>query len=407
MIYQNIKKCRICNSKNLKKILDLKKQPSSNSLRRNIRDKEYKIPLVLLFCNDCSTVQLSSTANPKYLFDHYVWVTKTSKSAKDYSNLFCDRILKKTKKNSFIVEIASNDGTFLKPFIIKKRKVLGVDPAKNIARMANKDGVKTLPEFFNINCAKKIIKSHDKADIVFARNVIPHVKDIHSIIEGMSALLSENGTAVIEFHYSKIIQDELHYDSIYHEHLFYFTITTITNLLKKYGLNAYDVDKSPISGGSLVLYFSKENIKPNKKLIAMLNLEKTKKVNSYLSWIKFAKQSTKHALKFKETLKKLKTKYDLIGYGASARSSTLLNFSGIDNSIISKIIDKNKLKRNKFTPGSGIKILDYENIIEKISNYNLVVILAWNFKNEIINDLKKNGYKGKFLVPLPNKIVFK
>ena len=407
MIYQNIKKCRICNSKNLKKILDLKKQPSSNSLRRNIRDKEYKIPLVLLFCNDCSTVQLSSTANPKYLFDHYVWVTKTSKSAKDYSNLFCDRILKKTKKNSFIVEIASNDGTFLKPFIIKKRKVLGVDPAKNIARMANKDGVKTLPEFFNINCAKKIIKSHDKADIVFARNVIPHVKDIHSIIEGMSALLSENGTAVIEFHYSKIIQDELHYDSIYHEHLFYFTITTITNLLKKYGLNAYDVDKSPISGGSLVLYFSKENIKPNKKLIAMLNLEKTKKVNSYLSWIKFAKQSTKHALKFKETLKKLKTKYDLIGYGASARSSTLLNFSGIDNSIISKIIDKNKLKRNKFTPGTSIKILDYENIIEKISNYNLVVILAWNFKNEIINDLKKNGYKGKFLVPLPNKIVFK
>lgn len=407
MIYHNIKKCRICSSSKLEQILDLKKQPSSNSLRQSMKNKEFKIPLILLFCKDCKTVQLSSTANPKYLFNHYVWVTKTSKSAKEYSNLFCKRILNKTKKNSFIVEIASNDGTFLKPFIKKKRKVLGVDPAKNIAKMANKDGIKTWPEFFNKVCAKKIIKSYDKADIVFARNVIPHVKDIHSIMKGISMLLSKDGTGIIEFHYSKIIQEELHYDSIYHEHLFYFTIETITNLLKKYGLFAFDFDKSPISGGSLVLYFSKNKKDLSRKFKTIKDLEKKNKINSYSSWIRFAKRSIDHSKNFKRTIQKLNENHNIIGYGASARSSTLLNFSGIDNSIIPKIIDKNKLKANKFTPGSSIKILDYDKIIKKIKSYNLVVILAWNFKKEILHDLKKNGYKGKFLIPLPNKIKLK
>ena len=149
MIYQNINKCRLCNSNKLTKILNLKKQPSSNALRTSLKHKEHYIPLSILFCNNCKIVQLSSTANPKYLFNHYVWVTKTSKSAKEYANIFCDRVLNKTKANSIIVEIASNDGTFLKPFKKRKRTVLGIDPAKNIARMAKSDGINTIPVFFN------------------------------------------------------------------------------------------------------------------------------------------------------------------------------------------------------------------------------------------------------------------
>ncbi len=404
MIYENITSCRICSSSDLKKILDLKKQPSSNSLRKSLKFREYKIPLKILYCKKCSTVQLSSTANPRYLFNHYVWVTETSKSAKEYSKLFCKRVLNKTKKNSFIVEIASNDGTFLKPFKKNKRKVLGVDPAKNIASIANKNGIKTMAEFFNYKCAQKIKKKYSKADIVFARNVIPHVKDIKSIIKGTSELLSEDGTAIIEFHYAKIIQEELHYDSIYHEHLFYFTINTLSNLCKKYGLHVYDVDKSPISGGSIVLYFSKKNLKKTFKLKQLINYEDKKKVNSLNVWRRFARNSISHSKKFKSIIKKLKKKETLIGYGASARSSTLLNFCGIDNKILDKIIDKNKLKKNQFTPGSSIKIVDYDKIIKKVSNFNLIVILAWNFKTEIVKDLRRNGFKGKFLLPLPNKI---
>ena len=404
MIYENITSCRICNSSDLKKILDLKKQPSSNSLRKSLKIKEYKIPLKILYCKKCSTVQLSATANPKYLFNHYVWVTDTSKSAKEYSNLFCERVLKKTKKNKFVVEIASNDGTFLKPFKKNNRKVLGIDPAKNIARIANKNGIKTIPEFFNYKCAEKINKKYSKADVVFARNVIPHVKDIKSIIRGISELLSKDGTAIIEFNYAKIIQDELHYDSIYHEHLFYFTIKTLSNLCKKYNLNVYDVDKSPISGGSLVLYFSKNELKKTAQLKKLISDENKKKINSLIVWKKFSKNSISHSQKFKSIIQKLKKKDTLIGYGASARSSTLLNFCGIDNKILDKIIDKNKLKKNQYTPGSSIKIIDYDEIIKKVSNFNLIVVLAWNFRSEIVRDLRKNGFKGRFLLPLPNKI---
>ena len=404
MIYQSIRNCRICKSSSLKKILDLKNQPSSNALRKNLKDKEYKIPLILLFCKKCHTAQLSATANPKYLFNHYVWVTETSKSAKEYSNLFFNRVIKKTIINSFIVEIASNDGTFLKPFKKTGRKVLGVDPAKNIAKIANQKGIRTMPEFFNYKCAKKIIKKNSKADIVFARNVIPHVKDLHSIVKGIGTILSNKGTAIIEFHYAKIIQDELHYDSIYHEHLFYFTIKTLTNLFKKYDLYAFDVDKSPISGGSLVLYFSRNKLKMKDKLKKLIRIENNKKINKLATWKRFANKSKQHSKKFNTIIKKLKASHKLIGYGASARSSTLLNFSGISNKLMDKIIDKNKLKKNKYTPGSGIKIIDYDEIIRNISKFSSVIILAWNFRKEIIEDLGKKGFKGNFLLPLPKQV---
>ena len=150
-------------------MLDLKNQPSSNALRKKLSDKENKIPLKLLYCQKCSTAQLSATVNPKYLFNHYVWVTETSKSAKEYSNLFFKRVIKKTKKNSFIVEIASNDGTFLKPFKKSKRTVLGVDPARNIAKIANQNGIKTIPMFFNDRCAKEIVKKKFKCRYCFCK----------------------------------------------------------------------------------------------------------------------------------------------------------------------------------------------------------------------------------------------
>lgn len=404
MVYTNIKNCRICSSFSLEEILNLKNQPSSNALRNRLADKEYKIPLKLMYCKACSTTQLSATANPKFLFNHYVWVTETSKSAKEYSSLFFRRVIKKTKKNSFVVEIASNDGTFLKPFKKSRRQVLGIDPAKNIAKVANQKGIKTIPKFFNNKCSQEILKKYSHADIVFARNVIPHVKDIHSIVKGINTLLSNDGTAVIEFHYSKIIQNELHYDSIYHEHLFYFTIKTISKLFQKYGLFVFDVDKSPISGGSLVLYFSKVKKPLSKNLNKLIREEKIKKINQLNMWKKFAVKSIKHAQKFKKIIQNINNKKRIIGYGASARSSTLLNFSGIKSNLISQIIDKNKLKKNKFTPGSGIKIIDYEDAIKEIKKFDTIVILAWNFKKEIIDDLKSNGFKGNFVLPLPYQI---
>ena len=257
--------------------------------------------------------------------------------------------------------------------------------------------------FFNEKNSILIKKKYGKAGLIFARNVIPHVENIHSIFKGVKNLLNKDGTFVIEFHYSNKILKELHYDSIYHEHIFYFSLMTLINVLKKYSLIAFDVFKSPISGGSLVLFFS-FNKKTSSYLKNLLKNEKTLGINSYKSWKKFSKTSQTHAKKFVDILNRIKLKNNLFGYGASARSSTLLNYSKIDNKLIDFIIDKNPLKNGKYTAGSKIKIISPKNSIKKIKNYKYCVLLAWNFRKEIIEDLKKLKFKGKVLVPLPKTI---
>jgi SAM-dependent methyltransferase len=406
MIYKIIKECRICFSKNLVTIIDLKDQPPANSLRSSIKKKLIKIPLKLLFCRSCKTLQISATVDPKFLFEQYVWVSGTSKVAKEYANKFSSRLIRRFKKKGpSVLEIASNDGTFLKPFKEKYNcEVLGVDPAKNIGKIANKSGIKTLVNFFNYNTALNISKNYQNFDIIFARNVIPHVKNIHEIIKSINLLLDNDGIVAIEFHYAKIILDELHYDSIYHEHLFYFTIKTLSDLFAKYKLFAFDVDKSPISGGSLVLYFSKLKRKKSHKLIFYLNIENKNNINSLEKVKKFSYSATKHSKKFYDLINKNSKKKKIIAYGASARSSTLLNFSRLNNKQIDFILDKNPLKHNKYTPGSNILIKNPVKKIKEILKEKIILILSWNFKKEICNDLKLIGYKGKFIIPLPNKI---
>ena len=404
--YSKITRCRICNSSNLKSIIDLGSQPLANNLQKNFFKKELKIPLKVTFCKVCKTSQLTHTVNPKLLFSKYLWVTKTSSVVKKYSKFFVRKVLKHVKINSkpFILEIASNDGTFLKEFKNQGCKVLGIDPAKNISNKANKSGIKTVSKFFNEETALFIKKNYNLPDLIFARNVIPHVAEIHSVVKGISNLCSKNTLVCIEFHYAKFIIQDLHYDSIYHEHLFYFTLETITNLFKKYNLLPYDCFLSPISGGSIVLFFSKNKKKKSNKLLNIINVENKLKLNNILTWKNFNKKIIKHSIELNKCLEFCSKKTKIIGYGASARSSTLLNFLKINNNNIEFIIDKNKLKENLFTPGSKIKILSFESGITKISNH-FILILAWNFEKEIISALKerlkKFKIKTKFIIPLP------
>lgn len=403
--FQLIDKCRICNSSSITKFMDLKDQPPANSLRLDLKEDLMNIPLQLLYCKKCSTVQLSATVAPEYLFSHYVWVTGTSSTARAYSSYFADNVLKRSfLKKPFIVEVASNDGTFLKEFKSNGCKVLGVDPAKNIADLANKSGIPTVSKFFNLETAKEIGQEHGKGDIIIARNVIPHVKEVHSIISGIQWLLRDEGIGVIEFHYSQIILNELHYDSIYHEHLFFYSLKSISHLLKLYDLYPFDLTESPISGGSLVIYFSKNPKEESKKLKEAINLENEKKTNELQTWINFAYSCNKHAETLKSIITEYKAKGPILAYGASARSSTLLNFAGLDSSVIDFIIDKNPLKHNRYSPGTNIKIISFEEGITHFENYSSILLLAWNFEKEIISDLRKNGFKGPIIVPLPNQV---
>jgi hypothetical protein len=394
-------KCKICKSKKIRSVLNLGSQPPANSLQKK-KIKQIKYPLHLVFCNNCAGAQLSLALDPRMLFSKYSWVTSTSKTANDYSKFFYKKISKYLKPGSSIVEVASNDGLFLKVFKKNSHKILGIDPAKNIAKVANQKGLKTLPKFFDFKVSNEIKKKYFKnINLVFARNVIPHVKNIHSVIKGIANLCGENSVVAIEFHYGKEIQKDLQYDSIYHEHIFYFTIKSLTFLFNKYGLKPFDVFKSPISGGSLVIIMSKKEKKVKKNLLNLIRNEKLQRVNTYKKWKEFGILSKKHANKFKELMKKNR-ELKLIGYGASARSSTFLNFCNLNSNFIQFIIDQNPLKKNLYTPGTNIPIYLFKDVKNQLTDKALI-LLAWNFKNEILKFLKIKKFKGKIFIPFKNK----
>jgi len=403
MISKTITKCRLCDATDLHTILELGDQPPANSLRKQVSETLENVPLTICRCPKCTTIQLTETIDPEYMFSDYIWVTGTSKGAREYSKIFADRIVSKLSKSDdlFIVEVASNDGTFLQRFKEAGHRVLGVDPAKNLAELAQKNGIPTLADFFGLNVAKKVTAENGHADIVIARNVIPHVPDPNDVVGGMAECLKENGVGAIEFHWIGKILSELHYDSIYHEHFFYHSLHSINELLLRHGLNLFDVAESPISGGSLVAFFSKEKRVVTSDLKDQLESEREEGISSLEAWQDFAKMSFEHRVKLKSMIdsENLSGK-KVIGYGASARSSTMLNFCGIDHNHLACVADQNALKHNRYTPGTDVLIVSPEEALKE--NPDTVVILAWNFKDEIIEDLKEKGFKGSVIIPLPN-----
>ena len=240
--------CRVCGSDNIGSVINLGRQPPANSLLNRCDDEEDSVNLEVVFCKACSTLQLKEEINPNELFTEYVWVTSTSQSARTYSEYFADQVVNRsTGAESTVIEIASNDGTFLKQFIDRNFKVVGVDPARNIAQKAIENGIPTVIDFFSDELAKEILKElPPEPKIVIARNVIPHVPDSVSVIKGMKRLIAENGIGVIEFHDTGLVLNELQYDYIYHEHVFYYTLNTMKGVLEMHDLEIFDLDPDNI-----------------------------------------------------------------------------------------------------------------------------------------------------------------
>lgn len=404
-IWSEIDSCRLCGSKHLNDVLDLGSQTPANSLRRCNEESAPSAPLKLVFCEQCSAVQLTATVDPTYLFSKYVWVTATSATARTYSEVFCNEVLKRVSDAAhFVVEIASNDGTFLSRFKGKGCRILGVDPAKNIAVAATAAGVPTMAEFFDERVANAILADTGQPNVIIARNVIPHVKEIHSIVKGLAKLAGKAGTVAIEFHYAKSIVEELHYDSIYHEHLFYFSLRSLVTLFETYGLKAFDVFESPISGGSLVVFFNtNRSLTPSVELLKLIDRESEACLNELSTWQRFGEASERHARQLKKIVEGYARNSQLVAYGASARSSTLMNFAGITNKEIEFVIDRNPLKHGLLTPGTNIPIISFESAQDRLEGKNLL-LLAWNFEDEVISDLRSIGFKGDIIVPLPGEI---
>ena len=392
--------CHICENI-LDIILDLNKQPPANSLY--IKKKPKSFPLVLAYCKKCTLLQLTEFPNKKYLFNKYFWVTGTSSAAKNFAKVFYKKISNLIKKKSNVLEIASNDGTFLREFKNNQHNILGIDPAKNISKIANTSGIKTIAEFFNYSTAVKIKKKF-QPDVIFTRNVIPHVSDLKSVVKGISHLCKNDTKVAIEFHYAGEIFKDLQYDSIYHEHIFYFSVKSLSKIFEKFELYPNDYFMSPISGGSIVLIFSKDKKKISSNLKRLIKNETNIKLNYLNTWKLFAKKVKNHKIKFRNLIiDQFKSKGKFFAYGASARSSTLLNYTEIDNKYIDFIIDQNKLKDGHYTPGSSIKILKFEKAFKLINKYKHMVLLAWNFEKEIKAFLLEKKFKGKIIVPFKKK----
>lgn len=403
MRYHTLSKCRVCGSRRVETILDLGNHPLANSLKKSQHEKEARFPLTLAFCSDCALVQIKETVDKEVLFKHYFWVTSTSSTAREFAEVFFKKTIKiaKLRRGDFVLEIASNDGTYLKPFLTAGLNVLGIDPARNIARIANRAGVPTIAAFWNKKTVQRIEKEFGKAKFLFARNVLAHVSQLGEVVLGMQRILAEDGVGAVEFHYAGSILGELQYDSIYHEHLCYFSIRTAEDLLNKFGLHVFHIEVSPISGGARILYFSKNARKKTGLYNDLKRREDAISVNKIALWKKFALRCIEHRKLSRRMLDSFSGQR-IVGFGCSARSSTYLNFCGFDRADISSIIDNNRLKQGFYSAGSSIPIVSREEGLR--SRPDILFILGWNFRDEIMKECRAAGFKGKYLIPFPKKI---
>ena len=411
-MYDLVTDCRICGEAGLAHVLDLGAQPLANHLRYPSDPPPDPVPLDLRLCSSCRTAQISATVRPDELFGSYLWVTGTSVAARHYSDTFVDRVDSvlsgmdgaRAATPRFVVEVASNDGTFLRRFLERGWRALGVEPAGNIAEVAVASGIPTVTEFFGTELADGLQRDYGCADVVVARNVIPHVVDVHSVIEGLATVAGDRGVVVIEAHSAEVILDELHYDSIHHEHLFYFSLETLCSLCERHGLYPFDVFTSPISGGSLVVFLSQHRYSPSSRLDAETDRVRRLETNSHSRWAAFADSAIEHAANLKEVVDEYSRSGKVVGYGASARSSTMLNFARITNIDVAAVIDQNELKHGRLTAGTDIPIVSPEVGLGEIGSFDAVLLLAWNFQEEIVGRLRGSGFQGDIIVPLPRTI---
>ena len=395
--------CRCCNS-SIIKFFSLGQMPLVNSfLKKEEIPHEKKYDLSVGFCPQCYLVQLINTVSPEELFRNYIYFSSTSKSFLEHCKEIADYLTKRLNlgPESLVLEIASNDGAQLQYFKELGIKILGIDPARNIAEVANKRGIKTIPEFFNYNFAKKLKEEQGiQADLIFGANVLAHVPEIVDFAKGVKEILKLKGTAVFEFPYIKGLMENK-FDIIYHEHVFYYSLIALINLFKKADLEIYDVEMTPMQGGSLRIFISHPGIFPiGKNVKNLANQEMKEGFNKLETYKKINENVRKLKIDLINLLKKFKSEGKKIAaYSAPAKGNILLNYFGIKD-FLGFIVDKSKAKQGLYTPGTHLLVYPPEKIYQEKPDY--LLILAWNLADEIIEQLKDyQEAGGKFIIPIP------
>ena len=381
-------KCRSCEKTNLKRVLSLGYQPLANNLLKRKDSKCELYPLEMNYCIDCHNCQLSVVVDPKKMFSNYLYLSSTSKSFRKHFEDSSKKYIEKFKlspKKSYIIDIGSNDGVALKPFKdLGFKKILGVEPAKNLAKLANKNKIKTINCFLDEKNLKRIKKN---ADLILASNVFAHADKLKEMAKCMLKLLKNNGTLIIEVQYLLNTLNDITFDNIYHEHYNYWSLTSLVNFFQQFKAKITKAEKIDTHGGSLRIYIKKDNkSKIEQSVKNLLKEEEEFGVKKYETYAKFAEKVYTIQKNVKKNIKELKSNgKKLIGYGSPAKATTALNFFGI-SSEIDFVVEDNKLKHGKFIPGVKIPIVSKEEVVDK---NNTILVLAWNF----YEDIKKNNDK--------------
>ena len=378
--------CRSCGNTKLKRVVSLGYQPLANNLIKNKNDKSELYPLEMNYCEKCHNCQLSVSVDPKKMFSNYLYTSSTSKVFRDHFVRATQKYIKDFKlksKKSYIIDIGSNDGVALKPFKdLNFKNILGVEPAKNLAKSANKNKIKTFNGFLNKKNLKKIKKG---ANLILASNVFAHSDNLQEMADCMFKLLDKKGTIIIEVQYLLNTLKDLTFDNIYHEHYNYWSLTSLNNFFNRLNTKIYRAERIDTHGGSIRIYVSKEKSKKVEKSVKkLIDVENKFGIKKFSTYKKFGEKVYKIRENIIKNLNKLKKDHKrIIGYGAPAKATTALNFYGISDQI-DFIVEDNSLKHNKFIPGVKIPIKSKK--IVKNSN-NTMVVLAWNF----YKDIKKNN----------------
>lgn len=407
-VAQSVGVCRLCNAPLEHTFVDLGMSPPCESFvpAAAVNSMESFYPLHAFVCSECFLVQLQEYITPENTFEEYAYFSSFSDSWVAHAKRYCDMAIERFDlgPESFAVEIASNDGYLLQHFLEKSIPILGIEPALNVAKVAVEKGVPTLTDFFCRTLASEMAAEGRQADLIIGNNVLAQVPDLNDFVAGMKLLLKKAGVITLEFpHIGKLIAEN-QFDTIYHEHFSYFSLLTIETMASRNGLTVFDVEELPTHGGSLRVYLTHHDgaWRREPRVDALLERERQAGldlVETYTAFAESARQTKRNLLSFLIRLKEMRK--SICAYGAPGKGNTLLNYCGIGTDFIDFAVDRNPYKHGRFTPGMHIPIMPVDEIVRMKPDY--VLILPWNLKNEIVEQMRSIGdWGGKFVIPIPD-----